>query len=194
MGPLALPGQYQARLTVAAGRYPVPVEIKADPRVHASQADLEKQFELSSKIRERVTQLSDTVNQIRSLRSQLETLRKRLAGNAEHKPIASAAEDLNKKMTVVEEALMQVKSKSSEDPLNYPNQLFEKLVVLRRTVESADGPPTQQAGEVLEELSRKVEEQLVRWRELEAKDLAALNEMVRKENISMLWVAASPGK
>jgi photosystem II stability/assembly factor-like uncharacterized protein len=190
-GPLAVPGQYQARLRVAGGSYAVPVEIKADPRVHASQADLERQFELSRRIRERVTQLSDTVNQIRSLRSQLETLRKRLAGNAEHKPITSAAEDLNKKMTAVEEALLQVKSKSFEDSLNYPNRLFEKLVALRGTVESADGPPTQQAGEVLEELSRKVEEQVARWRELETKDLAALNEMVRKENIPMLWVGAS---
>jgi len=47
--------------------------------------------------------------------------------------------------------------------------------------------------EALEELSRRVEEQLACWRDLEAKDLAASNEMVRKENIPPLWVDAAPG-
>ena len=49
-GPLALPGTYTARLTVAGKQYPVPFEVKPDPRVKATPADLAKQFELASDI------------------------------------------------------------------------------------------------------------------------------------------------
>ena len=189
MGPLAVPGTYQAKLAVAGKSYTAPLEIKADPRVQASRADLQKQFELAIQIRDRASAALEAVNQIRALRAQLESLRKRLASNAQYKPIATAAEQLGKKMTSVEEALIQAKSKSSEDPLNYPIRLSEKLMALHGTVESADAAPTQQSYEVFQELSGKVEGQLAQWREIVSKDLAALNEMMRKENVPVLSVA-----
>jgi len=189
VGPLAVPGTYQAKLAVAGKSYTAPLEIKADPRVQASRADLQKQFELAIQIRDRTSAALEAVNQIRALRAQLESLRKRLASNAQYKPIATAAEQLGKKMTSVEEALIQAKSKSSEDPLNYPIRLSEKLMALHGTVESADAAPTQQSYEVFQELSGKVEGQLAQWREIVSKDLAALNEMMRKENVPVLSVA-----
>ena len=39
-GPEALPGTYQARLTVLGKSYTAPLEIKADPRLKISQEDL----------------------------------------------------------------------------------------------------------------------------------------------------------
>jgi len=189
VGPLAVPGTYQAKLAVAGKSYTAPLEIKADPRVQASRADLQKQFELAIQIRDRTSAALEAVNQIRALRAQLESLRKRLAANAQYKSIATAAEQLGKKMTSVEEALIQAKSKSSEDPLNYPIRLSEKLMALHSTVESADAAPTQQSYEVFQELSGKVEGQLAQWREIVSKDLAALNEMMRKENVPGLSVA-----
>jgi len=54
-GPQAVPGKYQVRLTVN-GSNTAPLEIVPDPRLKVSQQDLEKQFDLLIKIRERVTQ------------------------------------------------------------------------------------------------------------------------------------------
>jgi len=77
-GPVALPGSYQARLTVQGKTYTAPFEIRPDPRVHISEQDLEKQFDLELKLRERITQTHDAVNQIRDIRGQITALNKRL--------------------------------------------------------------------------------------------------------------------
>src|SRR5208283_4014911 len=41
-GPVAVPGQYQVRLTVGGESQVAPLELKLDPRVQVSQADLEQ--------------------------------------------------------------------------------------------------------------------------------------------------------
>jgi photosystem II stability/assembly factor-like uncharacterized protein len=41
-GPLALPGNYQVRLTVDGQTQTAPIEVKLDPRVHTTQAELER--------------------------------------------------------------------------------------------------------------------------------------------------------
>ena len=93
------------------------------------------------------------MNEIRDVRAQLESLRKRLAGDQSHEDIARAAEDLAKKLTLVEEAIIQPKSKSSEDPLNYPIQVADQLMALASTVNSADTAPTQASYDVFDELN-----------------------------------------
>ena len=47
-----------------------------------------------------------------------------------------------KKLTAVEEALYQTKNRASEDPLNFPIKLNNKLAALEGVVESSDDPPT----------------------------------------------------
>src|SRR4029077_9678662 len=52
-GPRALPGKYQVKLTVLGKSYTAPLEIKPDPRLAVTPADLEKQFALSIRIRDK---------------------------------------------------------------------------------------------------------------------------------------------
>ncbi len=85
-GPVALPGDYQVKLTVQGKSYTAPLEIKPDPRIKAAQADLEKQFDLRLKIRDRVTQAHDTINEIRDIRAQINALNKRLEGQPRPSP------------------------------------------------------------------------------------------------------------
>jgi hypothetical protein len=193
-GALALPGAYQVKLTVAGKSYSVPLELRIDPRVHPSPEELEKQFGLVRKIAEDESADHQAVIQIRDLRGQLEALRKRLPADQESKKIASAAEDLVKKMTGVEEKLMDVRSKSSEDPLNYPVLLDGKLLSLFSTVDSADTAPTKQSYQVFDDLHKQLEDLLGTWREIQDKDLAAFNDLVRKENISAVSVPPAGAK
>src|SRR5690242_1121148 len=77
LGPLAVPGAYQVKITAGSFTQTVPLELRADPRAKAvTPADFQKQFELASKIAERNTELHTAVNQIRELRTQLQTLKK----------------------------------------------------------------------------------------------------------------------
>jgi photosystem II stability/assembly factor-like uncharacterized protein len=189
-GPLVSPGKYQLKLTVAGKASTADVELTKDPRISASQADLEKQQEFALRIRDRVGAGDDAVNQIRSVRGQLEALKKRLSADASAKPILDSADALIKKMNAVEEKIIQPKSKSGEDPLNYPIQVADQLAALQETVESADTAPTQASFTVYEELNSRLEAQLAAWHEIQSKDLAALNAAIQKANIPAIAPAA----
>ena len=188
-GPVALPGNYQVKLTVQGKSYTAPLEIKPDPRVKATQADLEKQFDLRLKIRDRVTQAHDTINQIRDIRAQINALNKRLEGQPQAKAVAEAGKQLDKKMTEVEEVLVQTKAKSNQDVLNYPIRLNNYLVALGRVVESADGAPTQASYDVFNMLSRQVDEQLAKWREILNTDVPSYDAAVKNQDVPAVILA-----
>jgi hypothetical protein len=189
-GPLVAPGTYEVKLTVAGKTQSAKLEITKDPRVIASAADLEKQEELALRIRDRVTAGHEAVNQIRSVRGQVDALKKRLSADASAKPVLDAADALTKKMNAVEEKIIQPKSKSGEDPLNYPIQVADQLVALQETVESADTAPTAASFTVYEELNTRLEAQLAAWHEIQSTDLAALNAAIQKANIPAIAPAA----
>jgi photosystem II stability/assembly factor-like uncharacterized protein len=192
-GPLVLPGTYTVRLTVAGKSYTAPLEVKLDPRVKIFAADLQKQFDLAMKIQERIVQMHDAINQIRNLRSQLVTLKKWAGDTAPAKAIAAATDRVEKEMAPVEGLLMQVKMKSSEGNLRYPNMLNEQFDTFRASVQGADAAPTQQQLEVFNGLSRRLDEQLAKWKEISAREVPALNELMKREGVPALNITIQAG-
>jgi photosystem II stability/assembly factor-like uncharacterized protein len=192
IGPLAVPGDYQVKLTVAGQGYTAPLHVDEDPRIHVSAEDLQAQLDFSLQIDARITAAHDAVNQIREMHTQLEALEKRLAGNEKAKSTADAAKELDRKFTAVEDALIQSKSESGEDPLNYPIMIADQMLALVGTVDSADAAPTQSSREVFDLLNKKLDEQLATYRELKDKDLADLNHQIRNANIPVIGVTAAP--
>ena len=191
-GPQAVPGKYQVRITVNGKQYTAPLEIVPDPRLKVTQQDLERQFDLLLKIRERVTQAHETVNQIRDIRAQITDLNKRLEKQTQAKAVADAGKQLDKKMTEVEEVLIQTKAKSGQDVLNYPIRLNNYLVALGGVVESADSAPTQVSYEVFDMLSKQLDEQLTKWKQILSTDVPAYNEVVKKQEVPAI-ILAKPG-
>jgi photosystem II stability/assembly factor-like uncharacterized protein len=190
-GPLVLPGKYQVRLTVAGKAYTAPVEVKMDPRVKTSAEDLRKQFDLMLKMRDRQDEMNKTILAIRDLRGQLQALEKRLEPlGGQAKPLTSLSADLRKKISAIEEELIQVNSKASEDELNYPTRLNSKIGYLQAAIDSADVAPTEGEIAVFAELDQQLEAQLVQWREVNTKDVPALNDAMRKNNVPLVAVSS----
>lgn len=189
-GVIVAPGSYQLKLTVAGKASTANVELSKDPRISATQADLEKQAEFATRIRDRVGAGDETVNQIRSVRSQLDALKKRLAADPSAKPVIEAADALTKKMNAIEEKIIQPKSKSGEDALNFPIQVADQLTDLQGTVESADTAPTASTLVVFDELNSRLDLQLTAWKSLQSGDLAALNALIQKSSIPTIAPAA----
>ncbi len=190
LGPFALPGDYQVRLTTDGKTLDEPLVVKEDPRVKTSLADLQKQFDLAMKIRDAVNDADETVNQIRDLRAQLSGLEVRLTGLHRGQAVVAAAKSLDAKAQAIEDKLFQPKSKSSEDALNFPIRLNDKLSNLGSTVESADTAPTAQSYEVFDLLDAQLQAQLSAWKELVSKDLVALDKMALKAKIPVVQPAA----
>jgi hypothetical protein len=193
-GPVALPGKYQVRLTVNGKSETAPFEIVPDPRLKVTQDDLKKQFDLMSAILGKVTQVHDAIGQMRDVRAQITALNKRLEAEkfANAKAVADAGAALDKKMTVVEEALIQTKAKSGQDVLNYPIRLNNLLVALGGVVSSADASPTKQDYELWEELKQQSDAELAKWDEIKKTDLAQFNALVKQHDVPLIGVL--PGK
>ncbi len=189
-GPLALPGAYTARLTVAGKQYPVAFEVKPDPRVKATPADLAKQFELASDIARSISQANEAVNHMRDLQTQLSELKDRYENDARAKKVLAAAAALEKKVTPVEEEIAQTKSKASEDPLNYPIRVNNKLLLLQQTVESADGPPTVQSQAVFDGLKQQLDASLAKWSQILNADVPALNALMRQSSLPVIYLSS----
>jgi photosystem II stability/assembly factor-like uncharacterized protein len=190
--PMVLPGTYQVRLNAGGTSLTAPLQVKLDPRVATPAADLEKQYELMLEIRDVLGRAHASILEIRALRGQLRALKDRLADSPKGKAVVAAADALDAKMSSLEAELIQVKARSSQDMCNWPTKLNSKIAWLSNVVDSADAAPTRQAQELFVELKGRTEAQLVPWKEILAKDLAALNELMRREGVPAVGLVDAP--
>src|SRR6202040_2999754 len=73
-GPLALPGDYQLKLTANGKTQTAPLHLAIDPRTKGQEDALQKQFALAMKVNDRISQLHQAVNEIREIRTQIKSL------------------------------------------------------------------------------------------------------------------------
>jgi len=159
--PVAPPGRYTARLAVGGQQYERPFEIRRDPRIAATDDDLRAQFELMVQIRDRVSEVTDAVDRLRTARQQL----------AQRAP-ADAAGALEK-LEAIEGALTRLLPTVNSMKLP-PKGLNNRLAALTGAVGGADARPTRQMYAVFEELSAGVAEQVRQLDEVIATELPAL--------------------
>jgi photosystem II stability/assembly factor-like uncharacterized protein len=188
-GALALPGEYQVRLTANDKSQTAPLHLAIDPRLKGAETGMQKSFELSIRVNERFSQLHQAINEIRETKSQIESLHKRFADNERLKPALASAAEMEKKMSAIEERLLQVNMKSSEGNLVYPNQLNEEFYTFSRVIE-ADAAPTQPQEEVFKMLDGRLEDQLKAWAQIKREDVPKINELIKRADLPALIVAA----
>src|SRR5437764_12808964 len=81
-GPVVPPGMYQVKLSVGGKDYSAWLEIKPGPRLHISQTDFDKQYELTVEIRDRIREIHKTVSEIRAQRGALVARRQHSPGGS----------------------------------------------------------------------------------------------------------------
>jgi hypothetical protein len=187
-GPKVPPGAYQVKLTVDGKTLTQNFEVKADPRLTTTAADYGKQLELGLKIRDKLSETHNAIIQIRDVRKQVEDLLKRVSGQPNFKVVNDAGTALNKKLTEIEETLYQTKNQSSQDPLNFPIRLNNKLAALGGVVGSAEAAPTAQSYAVYDEVVAQIDVQLQKLAQLMRTDVPAFNQLVRDQNIPAVVV------
>ncbi|MGC2694193.1 MAG: glycosyl hydrolase [Candidatus Angelobacter sp.] len=189
-GPLASPGHYTVKLTAGNQSQSQPLEIVVDPRVkNIKTDDLNKQFDLALQVRDANTDLHRAVNQIRTLRAELKSIQQRFENDTSKKPLLDQVAALDKKMTPVEEQLIQVNMKGSEANLAFPNMLNEQLDSFSSSVQVGDGAPTKQQYEVFKMLQGQLDQQLAAWKQILALDVPGFNEFMKNSNVPVLYLA-----
>src|SRR5881394_3273972 len=188
-GPLALPGDYQVKLTVGGKSQTAPLHLVIDPRTKGNEAAVQKQFTLSTQVKDRISQLHQAVNGIRDLRSQIQTLHKRFGDDQRLKPALAAADDLDHKMSEVEQKLIQVNMKGSDANLAFPDMLNERFDTFSHLIEYGDAEPTKPQLDVFQMLSSQLDEQLKRLAQLKNEDLPKVSEMIKQANLPALLIS-----
>jgi hypothetical protein len=185
-GPRIAPGHYLVRLTVDGQTLSQEFDVRPDPRLTTSAADYAKQLDLALKIRDKLTETHNAIIQIRDVKKQVDDLLKRVGPQS--KPIADAGNGLIRKLTEVEEALYQTRNQSSQDPLNFPIRLNNKLAALGGVVSRSETPPNDQSIAVYDELVGLINAQLQRLGQIMKTDVPAFNQLVKDQNIPAIVV------
>jgi hypothetical protein len=101
------------------------------------------------------------------------------------KPVRTAADDLDAKIVAVESRLFNITATGrGQDMLRTPNQLVEKLSHLADVVSLADFAPTDQAREVLTQLTRQVRDYQEQSKRIVDTDVAGFNRTLRDRGMS----------
>ncbi len=182
-GPLVLPGEYEARLTVAGQTYRQTIVVEMDPRVKTSRKDLAAQVDLELKISDLLTQGMAANAQIQNLRAELHSLEGKISGDPALKAPVTALDDRAKMLLGTEREYPL----SAEDLIGTEGN----LAALSTAIDVADRAPTAQDVEAWRELSTQLEKHLGAWAELQGKDLAALNDELKKKDVPEIELRSS---
>jgi photosystem II stability/assembly factor-like uncharacterized protein len=177
-GPRVPPGTYRVTLTVGEASQSADLELLADPRVSATQADLEAQYEFLVGVRDKLSETHQAIRDIRKVREQMGAVKARLGEGEEHEALREAMKQIEEKTSGVEKALYQTQNSSRQDPLNFPVRLDDKLAGVASVVATGDAAPTVQARAVRDELTAAIDAELAKLREVWEVDLPAFNQAV----------------
>jgi len=180
-GPIALPGKYQLKLTVDGKTLAAPLELKLDPRVKASAAELVSQFTTLMQIRDELTRVYTAANQIIDLRAQLQDLSKRAK--------LAEAQTLDEKLGALQDRLLNTRIKANEDSLNYGLGVDGSLAGIAHVVGGeSDSAPTEAALREFARLKAEVDQCMKRWSDIRQADLPAVERAVEQHGIKAVGI------
>ena len=156
-------------------------EIMKDPRVSASQDDLEQQFKLIKSVRDKVTEINEAVLKLRILRTQISKweTRPKTSNNA----LNNASKTLLEKLGKIERSMVLIPSTGINKNFSSREGFFADALNIRMadlisTIEADDGPPTTQTYQVFDYISKLAEEKMSELDQVEKEDVPAFIESV----------------
>jgi photosystem II stability/assembly factor-like uncharacterized protein len=182
---LAPPGEYYYRLKAGKDSTEGSFTVRADPNYRISQQEYEEQFNFLRSVQQKFNDVQKGIKDIRALRTQLNEFTGRFPKDS-IRQIKTLADSINKKLTAIEETLYQTKAKSSQDVLNYPIRLNDKLSGLFDAANSGNMPPSQQVKDVFAELARQSDEQLALLKRIQENELVMLNQLIRERAVPVI--------
>lgn len=186
-GPKALPGAYTVKLskngnTVSEQTF----NLLKDPRSSSTQEDLQAQFNYIIEVQEKLTEIHKTLKNITKIKKQIEQLKLAITDTKKHQKIVDLADKIVEDLTKYENELYQTKSKSAQDPLNYPIKLNNKLAHLNALNSIGDFKPTAQSVEFKNQLIKEIDIVLNNVYSIFNNDVKTLNKKVKQSDINLI--------
>ncbi len=109
-------------------------------------------------IRDEITSTHEIVFRVRGLRDRLEV---QIGSDLLGEDTRRDGELVARELLIIEEQLIQFRAKATQDLINYPVRLNDKLSTLFTLVEMSDSPPAAQDYELFDELKERIQEVVV---------------------------------
>src|ERR1700685_616373 len=183
LGPLALPGEYTARLNTNGRTFTAQFTIKIDPRVSTPPAGLQQQFNLEMRLASELTASTEAVAQARSLVDQLHKL------GTQSGDLAESIKVLDQKVGAILRGPMPPTPEASEPTLTRENTAVGTLY---GSVGQADAAPTAAQKGAAADTERDLSAVLKRWEDIKQSDLPALNRQLKSINLPEIHLESKP--
>jgi len=185
-GPKAIPGSYTVELSMNKMTKSQEFTILKDPRSSASMEDMEAQFNFITEIRDKLTEIHKALKNVTKVKAQIEQLNKSISDKEKYKELIDFADKISKSITIIENNLYQTKSKSNQDPLNFPIKLNNKLGHLNSLTSIGNFKPTDQAIAFKNEIMKDIDTELANLYQLFKNDVKELNKKVKESSIDLI--------
>ncbi len=192
-GPRVPPGTYTVRLTAAGKTLTAPLKVVADPRADLPQSELEAQSSFAVRVRDNISKVSDLVNQLRSVQTQLKARNTVLEGRKGEAPIAELireSEAAAKKAFAIEDKLHNPTAEVVYDILAMRGgaRLYSRLSPLQMWAAESNGPPTSGMLQVLVEQEKQLAALESEVRQFLSADVTKINQRAGQLNLAFVIV------
>ena len=157
----------------------------ASERSNSTINDLKDQFNFLIEIRDKVTEIHQSISDMRLIVNQINTFKSKIENNIE---IITKMNNLIDKINIIQNNLYQTKNRSRQDPLNYPIKLNNKLAHLSSVASNGNYKPTDQMIEVKNELIKKINQELKKWDSIKNEELKNLNNEIKNIGIDLISI------
>ncbi|HJT67893.1 MAG TPA: hypothetical protein VJ749_15655 [Pyrinomonadaceae bacterium] len=180
MSLLLPPGNYTVKLSVGNQERSQPLVVKKDPNSEGTESTIAEQMRMLVDLRKDLEDAAAMINQIEFVRAQLY----QLTSIATDGGVKTAADDLDKKLIDVEEALYQRRlTGQGQDTVRWPPQLMRKINYLAGELGDSDFGPTNQQREVQTLLHAQLTSIRQRFDAVLNTDLVAFNKLLRDRGV-----------
>ena len=182
-----MPGACTVRLEASGRTRERRLNIVKDPRSEASDADLAEQLDLLLRIRDRLSETNDAINQLRRVRRQVREWIDRAGEVPGGGEVETAGGAVVERLDDIESRLVSTWRTTERGQMGTPlPKLAEALATLVSVVESADSAPTRSSYEVFDLLSGRIGREIEALRGVIDRDVAMFVGLVRDAGIPYL--------
>jgi hypothetical protein len=187
-GRKVIPGNYTVRLKINDTVLSTSVKVLADPRLSYTTADYEAQDKYSKLASEDVEAIHVSVVQMRKVQEQLNQFVTRAEAAKGLDSLVAKAKSMLTTIKDWEEQLIQPKSQSNDDVINFVNKLSANIIFVKGEIDGSGASAFVTEGQI-----KRYNELHAEWKTLEtqknnllAKDIKDFNEACRKANWNII--------
>ncbi len=188
-GYLVAPGRYQARLTVGTNVQTQPFDLRNDPRLVTTPAEVAARDSLTRAINARVGEIHESLIRLRDVRAQVSSF----VDRSKETPVAAAVAGKGKEITGKVDGLepqLSTKAANGQDVINYRNGINAQYAFLLGNVEGSHivNQPSRERFAELEKLWAALRNQVD---DIELQDVPAFNKLLTDGGVSGVVIQAN---